>query len=194
MSLNLDIPDTPRLRDTLAALCLLLLCVASGGAGYWIGGGNAPVREVITHASAVQQHDGSLVLERDPASAKPPPAPHAIPKGAKRERAISVTVQPKREDCPPVRTDLSLIQQDGGRRVIASSPDGTVTSGMDMPIEAALLPPAPRKWATGVNYDPFGRRYGGWLERDVGRLRFGVDVNQSDRFGIEARVRLGLNF
>lgn len=193
MSLNLDIPDVPRLRDTLAALCLLVLCVASGIAGYWIGSGDAPVREIIKAAPAVHQADGSEILERKP-DAKPPPAPHQIPAGAKRERAISVTVQPKRVDCPPVTVDLSLIQQDGGRRVIASSPDGTVISGMDMPIEAALLPPAPRKWAAGVNYDPFGRRYGGWIERDVGRLRVGVDVNQSDRFGIEARVRLGFNF
>src|SRR3546814_13446050 len=78
----------------------------------------------------------------------------------------------------PVRTDLSLIQQDGGRRVIASSPDGTVTSGMDMPIEAALLPPAPRKWAAGPEIQPFAKRYGAWIDRDFGRLRVGARAEE----------------
>src|SRR3546814_7712432 len=90
-----------------------------------------------------------------------------------------------------VRTDLSLVQQDGGRRVIASSPDGTVIGGVDVPITQTLLPPTPHRWAAGANYDPFGQRYGAWVERDFGRLRVGADVNQSDRFVMEARVRVG---
>src|SRR5690606_9812540 len=94
--------------------------------------------EVVTPAPEKRQNDGSLVLERAP-DPSPSPPPHALPKGAIEERRVSVVVRPKASEsasepaevpareCPPVRIDLSLIRDtDGGRRVIASSPDGKV--------------------------------------------------------------------
>lgn len=41
-------------------------------------------------------------------------------------------------DCPPVQVDLSLVRMpDKTRRVVASSPDGQVVSGIDVPVELA---------------------------------------------------------
>ena len=48
---------------------------------------------------------------------------------------------PEAPQCPPVTVDLSLIRDDkGAYRTIASSPDGQVISGVDIPL-AALAPP-----------------------------------------------------
>lgn len=168
--------------------------------------------EVITPAPEKRQKDDSLILERKPASE--PAQTHAIPKGAVVERQVSVTVKPRANkksdtnktnvsaekqpaDCPPVRVDLSLIRDtEGGRRVIASSPDGRVIGGLDVPIQSVLLPKS-RKWAAGVSYDPFTRSPGAWIERDLGRIRIGADLYQDRRgfdTGMAVRVRVGWTF
>jgi hypothetical protein len=108
-----------------------------------------------------------------------------------RERAIGVDVQPDREDCPPTHVDLSLIRDGDGRRVIASSPDGRVIGGFDVPLVAGLMPPPARRWAAGVRYDPFWRVGGVWIERDVSRIRIGVDAGQAPRGGLQAGVSVG---
>jgi len=104
-------------------------------------------------------------------------------------------VQPDAPGCPVCRVDLSLVRDDeGGQRVIASSPDGTVTRALDVPIYPALLPPPVRPWAAGLSYDPFGSRGGVWIERDVSRIRIGADLQQSDDGDIRGLVRVGWRF
>lgn len=101
------------------------------------------------------QEDGSKGLPLIPMdeSSAPPPA-HDMPKKARRIRDITVTVQPAHVEaiaepalpgpdgtcpvpayqCPAVRVDLSIIRdQKGIYRTIASSPDGDVIGGMDIP-------------------------------------------------------------
>lgn len=185
------------------AVAMLPLMAASLAAGYWIGR-PAPVAE--KPAPEIRQVDGSVVAARAPdAKAKPK---HRIPKGAQVERTASVTVQggglkmPSGETkpCPPVTVDLSLVrEQDGGKRVIASSPDGQVVRAIDIPIEAAAPPPEPKKWAAGLSWSPTHQTAGVWLERDVMRFRVGVEINQTRQqafgpTGAEARIRMGWTF
>src|SRR6478752_5282385 len=108
---------------------------------------------IETAAPAIRQKDNSLVLERKP-EAKPNPV-HELPKGSKLERQVQVQVLPNLPAMPtgatatpgsgsrdllntnpissslvvhPITVDLSLVRfQDGTQRVIASSPDGSVT-------------------------------------------------------------------
>lgn len=177
---------------TVLVLGVVVLLIA-GLVGYQLKASISARPEIVSAAPAARQADDSLIAERQP-SATPPKAPHAIPAGAKEERRISATVQPKRADCPPLRLDLSLVQVDGGRRVVASSPDGTVIDAIDMPIEAALIAPPPRPWAAGVSYAIRDELGGVWVERDVGRLRLGADVEEAGGGELQARVRLGWRF
>ncbi len=117
-------------------------------------------------APAVRQRDGSIVLER-----KPDPAAKAlaeIPRGAKLERVVRVEVQPKAmpvqegnsataggadlpSACPPAEVDLTLLRQpDKTERVVASSPNGTIISGLDIPV--APLPKDQRipRWSVSA--------------------------------------------
>ncbi|WP_428309239.1 hypothetical protein [Hydrocarboniphaga sp.] len=166
------------------------------GFGYFLGQvlhGDTPVAEIVTPAPAVKQSDGSVIAERAPDPA-PPAAPHVIPPKAKEVRRMGVTVQPAREDCPQVHVDMSLVDVDGGRRVIASSPDGVVTSAIDIPIVPDQVAAAPRRWAAGPSVDPFGRNFGAWVERDLGRIRLGAELRQSDSQAPEAWLRVGITF
>lgn len=189
---------------------------------------------VETAAPAARQADGSLVLERKPdAAAKPA---QELPKGAKVERIVQVTVQPKAvqplpgiptpgsggapeartpgmdpasapgnpgttSPCPPVRVDLTLVRMpDQTRRVIASSPDGTVVGGVDIP-EAPQPQPRVLKWAAGGSWNPADHTYGAWVDRDAAFLRLGAEVNQvrapalaGGATSYEARIRVGIRF
>lgn len=190
-------------------LAIVVAIIAAAAFGWWAGQPR-PLQE--TRAPETRQRDGSVVLERRPdATAKPA---HQLPKGAKLERVGRVTVQPARtgkdslpvaadDPCPPVSVDWSLVREpDGGRRFLASSPDGTVLGGLDVPVESAALPPETKRWAAGVSWAPASETAGVWVERDVPlfsrALRIGVDVNhtrpQPDASGIEARLRVGMTF
>lgn len=173
---------------------LLIGAVIGGTGGYLLGRGDAPRPESIAPATAQLQLDGSLVLERRPAAVAPAKAPHAIPRGAVEERRVAVTVQPEREDCPPVRLDLSLIREGEGRRVIASSPGGRVTGGLDIPIERSLIPPTARPWAAGVSWEPRQQLGGVWLQRDVSRLVVGAALAEEAGGGLRTEVRIGWRF
>ena len=154
---------------------------------------------------AVKQADGSTVLERAPdAQAKPA---QQVPKGAKVERVVKIKVQGggtglKLPDagkaCPPVTVDLSLVRMpDSTRRVVASSPDGEILSGLDVPVESAAPPPAPKRWAVGVSLNPVRQTVGVWIDRDLARVRVGAEINQTRDFGlsgVEARVKVGMTF
>lgn len=138
-----------------------------------------------------RQADQSLELKRQPAAfATIGPPAHVLPRGTEVRR-VAVTVQPKAKDCPPQHLDLSLISDAGGTRVIASSPDGRVVEGVDQPIERPLeLGTITRPWAAGISFA--GRHgFGALVQRDVWRLRFGVEVNALREGGAEARAVIG---
>lgn len=92
-------------------------------------------------AAAVVQADRSVILERNPATARPP-LPQ-IPKKEKVERVTTVTVQP--EQPGPVSVVLTQIRTDEGTRVIASTADGLVIGGQDFTAPAPG-PPRPYRW------------------------------------------------
>ena len=84
---------------------------------------------------------------------------------------MRVDVQPAQPDCDPVGINSSLIEQDGGQRVIASTDNGLVLSALDTPIVPQLIAAPRRPWAAGASWDPMGHRAGVWIERDLARLR-----------------------
>lgn len=194
---------------------LVLTAVACVALGWWLA---RPEKVVETPAPAVQQADGSTVLERAP-DAKARPAAE-IPRGAKLERTVSVTVKPRAEsnagpkagqgpggslmpapDCPPVKVDLSLVRMpDRTRRVVASSPNGEIVGGLDVPVDTAPGS-EPQRWAAGLSWSPIHHTAGVWVERDIGRVRLGADLQQARPLGLantltstEVRLRVGLTF
>lgn len=157
----------------LAALALGI------GAGWYL---SRPVPVVEAAKPAETQADGSKLIERTATQPKARPK-QIIPKGATVERIAAVTVQSTArpapdQPCPPVTVDMTLIREDdGSKRVIASSPDGQIVAGLDVPVETLPTPEA-RPWAVGVSVDPVRQAGGVWVERDIGRVRLGVEVNQ----------------
>lgn len=185
----------------LAAIAVAIFGAAA--IGYWFGQPK-PVQE--TAAPAQHQADGSVILERRPdPQAKPK---QQIPRKAKVERVAQVVVQPDAfadagKPCPPVTVDMSLIREpDGMRRVLASSPDGQVVGGLDIPVESAAPAAEPKRWAAGLSWAPISSTAGAWIERDVPVfsqvVRVGAEVNQArvDAYaaGVEARLRIGFAF
>lgn len=196
------------------------LFLAGLSTGWWL---QRPRPVVEPPAPASRQSDGSLVLERTGTQIVPQKPPHALPRGAQEERRVSVVVQPPRGvvvpakdsaeaarlvasadhpvvphdmvdscDCPPVTVDLSLVRMpDKTRRVIASSPDGKILSGIDVPISAPAESAA-RPWAAGILITS-DRKLGGFLDRDVGPFRFGVESFQTPT-GLGAAARAGIRF
>lgn len=185
----------------LAAIAVALFAAAAFG--WWLGQPR-PVQE--TAASEQRQADGSVMLERRPdVDARPK---QQIPRKAKVERVAQVVVQPDAiaeagQPCPPVTVDMTLIREpDGMRRVLASSPDGEVVGGIDVPVETAAPPPEPKRWAAGLSWSPADATAGVWIERDVPVfnqvLRVGAEVNQARAgmvpAGVDGRVRIGFAF
>ena len=101
--------------------------------------------------------------------------------------------------CPKVSVDLSLVRESNGmKRVVASSPDGQIVGAVDIPVETAA-PIEDHPWAVGASYNPTNQTGGIWVERDIGRIRVGVDLNQSRPnlaapMGTEVRIRAGWTF
>jgi hypothetical protein len=186
-----------------AAIAIAIALFAAAGLGWWLGQPK-PVQEMA--APAQQQADGSVVLERRPDPAAKPK--QQIPRKAKVERVAQVTVQPDAiaeagKPCPPVTVDMTLIREpDGMRRVLASSPDGQVVGGLDVPIETAAPPAAPKRWGVGLSWSVGDQTAGVWIERDVPVfskvVRVGAEVNQArsgmDSSGVDARLRVGFAF
>ena len=185
----------------------LLFMALFPGAVWWYAR-PAPVPE--TPAPAQRQADNSLILARQPDPAAKPK--QQLPPRAKLERVASVTVKPTApppapgHPCPPVTVNLSIIREpDGARRILASSPDGVVVGGIDVPVEPITLPAPANRWAAGLSWSPINRTSGIWVERDI-RLplikpaaRIGLDINQSGTSlaptpGIDARLRIGIAF
>lgn len=151
-----------------------------------------PVPEVMTAAPQVVQADHSIVVERAP-DAHPAPPPHLIPRGGVEVRRESFVAAPA-AGASSVQVDLSLVRMpDNGQRVIASSPDGTVVSALDIPIEAGLIPPPPKPWAAGLSYGT-DHAVGIWVDRDVGRLVLGAQLARAPDGRVQAQLRVGARF
>ena len=179
-------------------LWALVAALALAFAGYLFGANtSAPKPENTAPVAAQSQPDGSLILERKP-EARPTPAPHKIPKGAIEERRVGIKLKPPafesaagcKCDPKPLDVSLSLVREGDGRRVIASSPQGQILAGLDMPIEPVLMPPEPHPWAAGLSMDQ-GKRPGVWIERDFGRVRLGADAYRAEAGGLGGRLRVG---
>ena len=178
----------------------VVLVLATLLAGWYLYGPKPPVPE--TYAPEARQADGSLVLERKPsATAKPK---QVVPQGAKVERVVELTVQPTAPapsadgqvvaPCPPVQVDLSLVKMpDDSRRVIASSPNGEVLTGVDIPVEPVRSQRIP-VWAAGVTANPIDKLYGVFLDRDLGPFRLGAEINQTGTDALEVRLKAGVRF
>jgi hypothetical protein len=126
-----------------------------------------------------------------------------VPKGGKIEREIRVTVDPNVTEateasvtrtagesslasgplpasvgprCPQVTVDLSLVRMpDQTRRVIASSPNGSIVGGLDVPIDNPKLPRIQRWTASAiVGYDSSAKRnvFGGAVQYQKGPVVF----------------------
>lgn len=190
-------------RLSLTGWAVIAVVLACGGLalGWWLYG-PAPAKPE-TYAASERLENGSLVLERKPdATAR---AKTATPKGGRVERVIAVTVQPHAPAstpgvqpvlCPPVTVDMSVVRMpDDSRRVVASSPDGEVVGGVDIPVEPTAATAMPPKWAAGLSINPLEKTPGVFLDRDAGPFRVGVEVNKlSVGAGVDLRVKAGLRF
>lgn len=189
---------------TIPAMIVLVLVGCGAAAGWWWAQPDGQPPETPTPAQ--RQDDNSLILERRP---DPQARPRQqIPHGARLERVAQVTVQPDTTPptpgatCPPVTVDLSLVQdQAGAHRVLASSPDGQVVGGIDIPVAPAQVPDPSRRWAAGLSWSPITRTSGIWVERDVRipiidvHARVGLDVRQAQTaHGLDGLVRIGIAF
>jgi hypothetical protein len=198
---------TTQFKIILAAILLIAVALSA----YLFGVHTSrPGVENIAPAAAQSQPDGSVILAREPVASAPAAAkPKAkIPKGATLERQIRVTVKPRAslkipatqsapagtQACPPVTVDLSLVRDGDGRRVVASSPDGDVVGGIDVPVEAGIIPVS-HPWAAGVSCNAGQscalRGTGAWVERDLGRIRVGAEAFKQTDGHLQGRVRVG---
>jgi hypothetical protein len=212
-ALTRPVPAWPIIAAAACLLAGLLL-------GWWIWHPRAIFEPA---APAEFLPSGGQVLERDPGAAAPADVSTAARElGGTLERSISVTVQPNpmptpapptslpshppgnAEDvaapaagcsCAPVTVDLGLVRMpDRTRRVVATSRDGEILGGLDVPID--LAPARATRWAAGVTvaFTNTGQRhYGGFVDRDLGPLRLGVEVGQRDG-GAAVSLRAGIRF
>lgn len=179
---------------------LVVIGLTLTAAWYLWGRGAAKVPD-SKPAEAVSQADGSVVLEKKPDPARKPV--HKTPPGSVVEREVSTTVEPYGPPdlsglCPKVTVNLSLVRNpDKTKRVVASSPDGKVVGGLDVPVDDAIPPPAPKLWAAGGAYSSKGEA-GAFLDRDLGWSRLGVQLNEvkegGSRAGWEGWIKAGIRF
>lgn len=116
------------------------------------------------------------------------------------ERVTAVTVQPvapslavvARTDslrCPAVTIDLSLIRMpDRTRRVVASSPDGLVIGGVDVPLEPRPEDAKPLRWSVGPAYTA-AKAWGAAVTRDVGPFRAVAIVSEKGQWAAGVAIR-----
>lgn len=168
---------------------IVSICLMGIGAAIFYLSLPEPVQE--TWQPSIRQADRSLILERKPNPKAKPKQP--VPSGARAERVGSVTVQP--ETAGPVTVDWSLLKlTDNTRRIVASSPDGEVIGGVDVPVDSPIAD-EPNKWAIGVAGSSSAA--GVWLTRDVGRIRVLLmqsAVQPRPGHGLEAHTFIGVGW
>lgn len=166
--------------------------------GWWLWHPRqAPVEAAAPEIALPQSN--AFVPERKPSEPVPEPLKAAVKElgqGAKLERAVKLTVQPKGEtDCKKVDLELGVVRMpDNTQRVIARSDDGEIVGGVDIPIAAQPLP-RNLKWSAGGAYDVAERRYGIYVDRNFGPFRIGADVmRRTEETGLTVIVRVGIRF
>lgn len=168
----------------------------------------------------VKQSDGSVILEKKP-DAKVKPT-FKVPKGSTVERVVKITVKPKetspipsKQDtvtgtetttqnptkeatltCPPINVEIALVRnKDESRSVIVKSDNGEIVGAVDIPVESAKPTFKPKLWAVGAVINPFKETYGAFVDRDIGWVRVGAQINQMsqgdlpNQFWVKAGVR-----
>lgn len=166
---------------SILSLCLGVIL------GYYAGfKANEPIKITETYKPEVRQTDDSLVLERKPnAAAKPK---QIVPPEATVERVVSVEVETEKP-VTHVGVDLTLVSEpDGGKRVIASSPDGRIVGGADFPVTPISIPRV-QSWAIGGLYNPSLKKYGGFVQ-----YKKGPYVAQVIAIGDNLSVGVGFTF
>ncbi len=195
-----------KVMELIVIVVALLIIMAAGAAGmWWYNRTFGPQIEIVKPAEQVlipmtpTAPFGGLVLERRP-NAKPRPPPHKLGKGMKEQRRDTITVQPKNEECPPVTVVMSTVEDDkGGRRVVASSPDGRIVGGLDIPITPILMAPPEQRWAAGLSYGTDSTA-GIWVDHNTGikpfghELVVGGDIEENEDHDLRARIRVGARF
>lgn len=168
-------------------------------------------------AAEIRHADGAVTLAKDPAAGArvdaEAPTP-TLPAG-KHTRTVILKVVPKTQpkvepkpqppgddgmcitiepaECPAVTVRLDLTETSEGSRVTASSPDGEIFGGLDVP-RLPMITPRELKWAAGVavattvSTAPI-TTVGGFIDRDWGPFRTGLVVLPG-----EAHVKFGLRF
>jgi len=177
------------MNQTKLIAAIIAASFAAGlAAGWWL---YHPTVKPETYKPAVKQKDGSVILERNPNGTVSAPMP-ALPR--KPSRTIQVTVKPKPVEpgsctleCPAVNVRLDLVKDDDGQRVIASSPDGDIIGGMDVPHEP-WIKRNENLWAAGLTYS-HDRRLGAFIDRDLGPFRTGIEADAES-----VRLRIGIRF
>lgn len=157
----------------------------------WLHRPAPPVSEPA--APAQQLPSGALVVERDPAAQAPQTIVQAARElGGKLERAASITIEPTPApetvqpapapetatapasgcSCPAVTLDLGLVRMpDRTRRVVATSRDGRILGGIDIPLEQARRE---ARWSAMAYYLPTEKTGAVTLERELWRSRVGL--------------------
>jgi len=177
------------MNQTKLIAAIIAASFAAGlAAGWWL---YHPTVKPETYKPAVKQKDGSVILERNPNGTVSAPMP-ALPR--KPSRTIQVTVKPKPVEpgsctleCPAVNVRLDLVKDDDGQRVIASSPDGDIIGGIDVPVEP-WIKRNENLWAAGLTYS-HDRRLGAFIDRDLGPFRAGIEADAES-----VRLRVGIRF
>lgn len=96
--------------------------------------------------------------------------------------------------CPPIEVDLALVREkDGSKRVVAKPPNGTILSGVDIPVETAA-PERTLPWAVGPIYDVGSRSWGAAVTRNLAPLQILGAVTRERMGGVGLIVGLALRF
>src|SRR3989304_5657602 len=143
---------------------IIAAIVAAAAAALFVGWKLWHKEPVMETWSAEQRQADGSVMLERKPDAKAKPA-HEVPKDSKVERAVKV----------------------GGKS------NGEILAGVDIPVESAR-PVSEPKWAAGLTMSPITRGYGVFVDRDLGPFRVGAEVNQSESYGLDFRIKAGLRF
>jgi hypothetical protein len=175
------------LRTKLIAAACVLALLGLAAFAYWPA---KPIHEEVKATPQARHDDGSVTAAQAP-DAYPPAPKMVLPRGSVRERAGKIVAH-QAPGASSVEIDTEFVRIGNRRELHVTSPDGTIDTAVDIPITPELIPPPPRKWAAGLSYST-EREVGIWIERDVGRLRFGAEVAK----GVgkpRAEIRAGVAF
>lgn len=154
-------------------------------------GQRAELRRRLSTAGIAEPE--ALRILREPASGEAPRRLlEAIGRPVALSRVSSAASQAKDSlICPPVDIELALVRMpDKTRRVVASSPNGKILGGVDIPVESAA-PAKVLRWSAGATRDLLSGAWGGVVTRDVAFLRL-VAIGEPAQGGRGATGKIGV--